>query len=580
MYQDFFGRSQIVLSAPIHFFWYGENIDEYGGCAIGQAIPRRHLIGLEFGSGAIEFGSHKVYNPKRDRFEYSHLNYINDSLLGFLTSHFGQRVQAKIHLLSELPPEEGPLNRGAVCSSLAVAFLLKSGEIAPDQIKRWSASPVHQLLADPTLGFLTTFKLSWRLELELTDYYATGAQSFFAMLGGTKPLVFVKNSRQADRVFEPLTSDFSSDQYLDHSIAAGFRISDAFEADKLIKNSWPLDFALVFTGLPQVVSLAKSKRQRLKEFKLVQARIKKLEPLIEPVVFDQLVSQSYYHDFQRSISVGSLEMIIHLIDLFSDRASESVVERVIRSVNTFHHLIYPLEVVPDRQYEFIADLRRALNDPAGTTIGIKTNSAGSGGSLLVVSAYGSGPRLERAIDQLKSDWPEISLNYASWQDNFENTGVVLEQDVQSRNYSDFIAAGSVVVTRYDQFKSKRLIFSQNQWGRQQASLPIVLDRVESNIFFTGTRLSSKVIPSQKATVAILTSVLVLGKPVVAAAELPDSIYSRDRNELQSKILSPFALMLEHHLGLKMPFKVRGGIVDFVIEFEPPESAIWVVENIL
>jgi len=66
---------------------------------------------------------------------------------------------------------------------------------------------------------------------------------------------------------------------------------------------------------------------------------------------------------------------------------------------------------------------------------------------------------------------------------------------------------------------------------------------------------------------------------VPNSQLPESFYSQDRNEMQSKIVSPLIKVIKARTKRNLPLKVSGGLVEFRMKLDPSDLDIRVLNKI-
>lgn len=96
-----------------------------------------------------------------------------------------------------------------------------------------------------------------------------------------------------------------------------------------------------------------------------------------------------------------------------------------------------------------------------------------------------------------------SLDYASWRDGYSSDGVILEQHIGSKHYSQYTRPGDVFFT--DSYGNsycddyEAIIEKENDC--------ILLDTIRGRIHVKGTKLTSKDIHSQNTTIDMLKILL-------------------------------------------------------------------------
>ena len=124
------------------------------------------------------------------------------------------------------------------------------------------------------------------------------------------------------------------------------------------------------------------------------------------------------------------------------------------------------------------------------------------------------------------------------------------------------------------------IYTLERFENEKGNISLLLDPQNHEIWIRKMRLDSKAIPSSSATIQILKTLLDnLGKEI-KNSKLPKSSYSQDRNELQSKIISPLNKQLKKTLNKELPVHIHGSIDEFTIILKGLPLSIHVIEKAL
>ena len=67
--------------------------------------------------------------------------------------------------------------------------------------------------------------------------------------------------------------------------------------------------------------------------------------------------------------------------------------------------------------------------------------------------------------------------------------------------------------------------------------------------------------------------ILLSRGSISNKELAISSYSKNRSEMQSKILGPLSKIVEERIGKRLPIVCSGSILDFRIELEASDIRI-------
>ena len=116
--------------------------------------------------------------------------------------------------------------------------------------------------------------------------------------------------------------------------------------------------------------------------------------------------------------------------------------------------------------------------------------------------------------------------------------------------------------------------------QEKRKIDLLLDKVEGDVYIRGRKLTSKEIFSSSATVEILSILLENYGKTISNLKLPPSSYSQDRNEMQSKIVSPILAIFKKITNKELPLELSGGLTEFSMKVQTSDVNIKVLEKIL
>ncbi len=173
---------------------------------------------------------------------------------------------------------------------------------------------------------------------------------------------------------------------------------------------------------------------------------------------------------------------------------------------------------------------------------------------------------------------KLQLGYASWLDGIEEEGVKIEQYLDKKIFSDFVSKNTVRILDVSNKKQVNLVLSPEEFNKQKNKIDLLLDEKENKIYVRGKMLTSRELHSKKTAINILKILFQNVGKEVSNRELPSSSYSSDRYELQGKITSSLIKIVQKRTKKKFDLKVRGGVVDFFLKFNPSNVKIWLVKK--
>jgi mevalonate kinase len=583
VYREFFSKCPIVVSAPGNFYWTGEYSVLYGGLAIKQNLPLRVYVGLEPSHG-IKFGQTKIYVPSKARFESRPIpNIMGERVIEFLENQLPKNNHGFIiHIIYEVPVGCGLAASSAFAAALATAIKIQNNSKILKDLEKNREIKIKDCLNNRLFNEL--FRFAWKIDNLFHNKTSSGAGPFASLVNSNFPVVYF-SEKWGGR------EEKNTDEYK----VWGFRIDELVnsEGQQVINledmTNWPIDFGLVYTGD------AGSTEASIQSTKLINwlhsdinSRWKKIFKNLKieknkPLFYD-LTKEKEEDDlliFMKALTKVSLETLWSLTTVLRYGFSDEDFRFLFRAVNRNQDLLRVLQV----SSPFLDKVcnQFLIESAKGTGIGggAKLTGAGKRGDVLfVVSFHGMRDHIEKFLDDISNLIGEENyLDYASWLDGTEPEGVKIEQFLQKKINSKFVSEGSMMLKSWDNGgRVTTELLSLEDFKAKKRTIDLLFDN-NGDVLILGKKLSSKDIPSSSSTVKILNILLEnLGKEI-ANDKLPESSYSLDRNEMQSKIVSPLRKVLKTKIGKDLPLEISGGLTDFKICLQPSNLNIKVLNKI-
>jgi len=533
IYHDFFAQNQWVYSASNSFLWIGEFSGFRGGLTLVQKLPFRAYVGLQkIGRKNLYLDSEYLsFVPNEQVFKYMPLDLtLQQNLLYLLKNQLPGGL--KINILCELPLGHSLGSAGAIAASLAgLVFHLQGKSIESNEI--------------------AVFKKAWQISSQNKAGKSSGASPYAAIVSGFYPIVFyAKNG-----------------EYWAHSLKEVFNLPEV--------PIWPFDYALIYSGKrSNTESVLLSFERSMKQLKEEQLFLTKK--------MDSKFSEDFEWNYLSMLNLLSLKALRLFGQFFKDGAQEEKLVLFFKILNQFHNLLTLMDV-SNSTIDLISRLIHQYSIKGGEReIGIKITGVGQGGDLLVTTPYGF---LRHSIDQVISEVRKITradiwLDYASWIDGHDNQGLRLEQDVSQRIFFPSLARNHYLLSSWRSGVLTETIIRQKDLHRIIPKIDLFLDQVHNRVFIRGNHLCSKELPSQKATVMILKSLLKSKNFLIKNNQIPSSSYRYSRYDLQGKITTPLAKAIKRRLSQEILLRVSGGMYDnFSLEMKPNGLLIALLEKI-
>lgn len=601
VYRDFFSKCPIVVSAPASFIWSGEYASIFGGFSINQLLPARIYIGLTPVSfEEITSGTYKVFNPSLQRFEdHVHNSFIRNKIITLMKKEIAKITKKDknngfiLHVLSEAPLERGLNISGATAAALSLGFnLLYRCDLGCQDVKNWETLTLPELINEKM--FDRVFRLSWKLESIYHAGVASGRGAFVPFVWSFYPIIFFAAARARDNSKEkfPITTN-GEYEILETIKYQSFRLNEFFELN--VPDYWPIDFGLIYSGyenstasvarmIPHVQAELEKTAQKIKkqlDEKLANVKDKNVFTFYDYCSGDK--KEELWGSVIRTLGTVSLQIVNSFENLIRLGHSEKYLHDFFKALNHYQNLLHILEAsttVIDNICFSIHDKARKLNIFSG--VGTKLTGVGHGGDVVFSAPIGIFRKsAEELILELKESFnKEITLDYASWIDGYAEEGIKVEQCLEEKIYSSFISQGAAKVTHLNRAGYLHEdLYTLEDYEKMRKTADILLDGINRDIYVRGQRLTSKEIHSTAATVGIMRILLNnLGKNV-KNSQFPVSSYTKDRNELQGKILSPLIKAVQKKTGYKLNLELHGGLIEFFIKLESSDLDIFLLEKI-
>ncbi|HCM67563.1 MAG TPA: hypothetical protein DIS62_00965 [Candidatus Kerfeldbacteria bacterium] len=601
VYKEFFAKCSTVVSAPGSFFWSAGLAVIYGGIGVIEKIPLRVYVGIERDHDTtLRFGDYISYIPHQQQFEnFSHNKVYEEKLLQLLDDvcrGLPNTVGGKIHILSEVPRGAGLNQSGASNMGISVLLALESGMTDREHIEKQVSTKTPELQKDPV--FDKIFRTSWKLEACAHADVGSGGGTYAAFVASASPILFYSERRQgtfSEHPYARYPSNVEGHYEMFDTIEyAGYRLKDLFGWRG--EPVWPIDYGLIYLGQQKhsgiflgPMRIIKKSLDRLEDF--VVEHMKEFPSSsrdVDPAFYFMTQANNHRGFWEKSINfllILSVKAIDDLKKLVENGTAEALNEFV-DTVDLQEQVMkfFTKGITQSDEVGFLSRIRDIISNKA--TNGLRSikflpDRADAGGDLLFVAPQGY---LQDHIEEFQTLLrthvsPLIRIDYMSWIDGIETGGVHVEQNLTMKQFSDFISHGTLHVAEW---KSESLpthrVYSVEAFEESKMHMDLLLDELEHKILVNGRPLTSKDIKSAKATIEILKVLLENLGEDVPAMQLPESAYI-ERNEMQSKIISPLATSFKRITGKHLPLSLHGGLrKNFAMKLDKSDLTIGVLER--
>ncbi|GEM_PF-2651618 len=531
IYRGFFAASERVASASHSFLWMGEFAGFYGGLTVCQKLPLRAYVGLEttFDRAITIDQEYQTYAGDQGRFVARAVDEpVRENLTTYLEKHFAgdqHFTGLKVHLLTEVPLGHSMGSNGAISAALAML-------ISPDQ------------------KFEAVFKVARELLSLSQSGNSSGVSAYTALSESTAPIVFFSHGQKYTA--KPLTELISPQN----------------------EPVWHLDFGLIYTGTETTAeSVILANTHTIHE---LDQKGQTLHSLLK-----NSPSLNFKETYINMLNMTTGLLISAMTDLLSKGAQKTVQESLFNSMNQYQNLLHILDVTTgttDLIYAKVHALANKQRNDVGS--GVKISGLGKGGVMLFAVPYGTHRNdLLELIEKLQRETgSNIWLDYASWLDGVGGEAGIIEQDLKAGKTSAFISRDAFSLLTLHQGVPHRSMVTQERFSDYVKQIDLLLDKTTDKISIGGKSVTSKQLPSQKATVAIMADLIQAPQFTLGNHNLPSS-YGVNRYDLQGKITLPLIKHIKKATGRDLQLSIQGQMYDnYSLTLNPSNIVIGLIEK--
>ncbi len=589
IYQEFFGKCSVVLSTSLSFSWIEDFAQRYRGISISQKLPFKTYVGLEITDDqTLSFGEIFQYQPLTDSFEVNSLErsfypipevreYTNRKLRRMTGGVF---QGCKIHCLTELPISNGYSFFGNFSSLVASLLFVMTDQLSEDDILQWEKFPPMELMKNKELHFNDVFYTAWDINYILKYGDSPGSGPFTSLISSFYPIITFPAKTIRSRDYNDLKH--SSFAGLGKLPFWGYRLNDLYE-DLESSPFWPIDMGVVFSGKPCISERVSQKidndynqyQDFKSHFKKVFGKNVDKAPLLpdfyETCVLDDEAVVNKFYDLY---GVLSLIMIRQLHSLLLHGYDEGEVDKFIGTVSKKYFASLLMDEASPYMSEFLLKLNTGLlQGKSFSRVGFfNTNNIQLGGGMgFVTSPQLNRVNLTAVFDEMQASFPNMSVDYLSWLDGYGESGVRVEQNLKTKNYSSFIDSSSVLLCTYRGKKLGKMIVNTNRLKKIGEEYDILCNLIDNSILIGGKVISSSDLHSQKATLTFLSKLLSKRNEDISCKEFPRSSYTQNKNEMQGKIVLPLLKLVRARTHKDLGLVCKGTNTDFFLKLMLKEN---------
>lgn len=573
-YQEILARCSTVVSSPRHFSLSGGEAVRFGSISLRQHVPIRTFVGIEpVSEMRIAFGLVRSFVPHVQRFIESQINpQVQKVFESQLIDYFSKNGHTLphgyiLHVIFELPQERGGGPSGTLVASALTALLLEQGKLTQNDIEQWKKKTGRELFA-PDSSFLRhcNFVVGFH---SIIYPWISGSSATITMINSDYPILSFSGHHWSD--------DSPAHEMLKRVGArpsGDVRSIQAYRLHELIGNrlpGWPFDFGVISTGITintvdKMLNLDSLSNRLVRSARFARALLSEHIPKSyywESLIY-RLINTNRRDELWKNYLTSWIMNDIMVLQALKNCFQYGFNDEIATELAQLYHNEYFFLRLFGWQSGKLGDVIESVRDylrKRGELFGLYLDAYVQYGELLFITKTGQvRDEINQLIQRLRRKHNRtISLDYASWLDGFETDGLRVEQLVRERMYSPLLSRDGVHLVVWRRSGQSHVRYIQPDERRSiNGQYDIVLDSVDQRMYVAGKPLSSKHLHSQRGSIETLRILLDNYGHVVLGSAFSSSAY-RDRNEMQSKIISPIQKVVQTRLRRSIPLELTGGL---------------------
>ncbi|MDP2103807.1 MAG: hypothetical protein Q8K26_02705, partial [Candidatus Gracilibacteria bacterium] len=420
--------------------------------------------------------------------------------------------------------------------------------------------------------FQDIFYKAWELDLISRYGNSIGENIIYTLSNNNIPFFFY--TEQFDKTIDPKTI---------RDVSYWFApVVDSQKQGDFIIQDMPFDYYMVFSGIPtDTKKVEEYKKADYDEFETKKDFIK------NEIIAGNTAKNIYIKKFiEKGVDIVdsyadvmgllNIKMIRFFKEITKKGYDAHLIEGFIDHINSYRHTMGLFE----KQSSFASDFTYSFKKNQCNTeekLGIMPAYSGKiGGGYVMITKPGiSRDTIEKTIQDLRSVYPNIEIEYGSHLDGNSSDGVVVEQYISGGVYSDYVDKNKFL---FQSNKGDNYIGDYSEILEKEQN-GLLFDMINNKIYLNGEKLTSKDIPSQNTTIEVVTRLLEHIGEELSNKDLPNSSYSSSKNEMLGKIILPLVRLIEERTGERLPLVCKGGLNDFYIKMGDIHIKIGAIKRI-
>lgn len=572
VYKSFYVKHDLVLSWNFSCRWWINWIGHNSkNLRIKQKIPAKCYIWFKkLKTKEIRFNEVSFYNPVSKSFEtypYSKVNQEEQKVVEYLLNYFQINDfdgWVEVNILSEIWRGHWFSFSWTTWAIIAMWIFLILEKLWVDYEKNYSKFIKSQL-------FDEVFRLAWKYEF-LSKYGNPVSDGLICCLLETaSPVMFFS---------EEFQSNVSADT-LDNVNYKYEILSEKFDSI-ITNNEFPLDYCVVYSWFPsetaKIEKYIKSDMKKYNTFEnFLSNYLEESNIDYKNLYLSKFVSQnSMYQSFNDVLIALSIMTLYYLKEIFEKWYNLNTIDEFISVINNFKHSIQLIEWENSfiRLFDYFFEKNKV--DP-NEKLWIYPVYSGKvwWGYMVVMKEWKSRNTLNKIIEDLKSVYPSTEVEYSSYIDGVCGDWIKIEQFLSQDIYSRYLKKWNYI---YKDTLGNKFVWTLSEIFDKYSGW-LLLDSVSNKIYLDWDKLTSKDIHSQNSTIEIFGVLLDNMWEFVNSKYLPLSSYSKNKNEMITKIYTPINKFLEEKIWKSLPVSIKWSLIEYNIKLDNPDFKIWIINKI-
>lgn len=585
-YEKFFMENSVVVSTPFVMNRSGDVLNNYSWISIKQQVPLRLYMWYSK-NNTKTITINKIFHLDINEYKFIETNvleyapYFSD-INKMLQKKYGKLVEKywwiEINILSELPRWVG-LWFGSLLALLLSIILHKIEEkIDQSKIETMKHKNINELLSDEYSDFYSIF-----IEALEIDKHIYGMVSSWIKLASFFHSYYPIISFSEDYDKEMMQINIKTKRYF------WFKLNDLQPGFKEIPYL-PIDYWIIYSGKPVLLEQIVSHNYKNNTMTFNQIKsdmqwffgdfLEHLPSHRRPKFYKYFIQtdqDEFDITYGKLMWIISLKMLYYMIKIYNSGYDES---SVIQYIDTVKKLRQADSATRDSSTSFLKFIKNILEKfqwwAKYFSIAPNDSTIMWWSILFVMPLEWFRKSLIDAVAENINDFPASKLIYSNWVDWLWYEGLLIEQDLNNNQYSQFLDWSNCIIKWLDW----KIIVGDCDKSIAWFKTWLLLDAVNNKIHLNWQKLTSQDLHSQTATIDIMKVLIENFWTDVSNKNLPLSSYSKNKNDMIWKIVIPLIELIEKRTWKKLPLICKWSIYDFYLKLNKSEIDIAVIDKLI